>query len=47
MPNVPETQCMWTPGGDNLKALLSNQQNAKETAEKVKAQTDEGIANME
>lgn len=47
MPNVPEVQCMWTPGADNLKALLSSSQTAKETAEKIKAQTEEGIANME
>ena len=47
MPNVPEVQCMWTPGADNLKALLAGTQDAKETAKKIADQTAEGIANME
>ena len=44
MPNVPEVQAMWTPGADNLKALIAGTQDAKATAEKVAAQVKEGIA---
>lgn len=44
MPNVPEVQAMWTPGADNLKALIAGTQDAKTTAEKIAAQTKEGIA---
>lgn len=43
MPNVPEVQAMWTPGADNLKALLAGTQDAKTTAEKIAEQMKQGI----
>lgn len=47
MPNIPQVQAMWTPGADNIKALLSGAQTAAEAAAKLKSQVEEGIANME
>lgn len=47
MPNIPEVQAMWTPGADNLKALISGQQTPEETASKLVDQVKEGIENME
>ena len=43
MPNVREVQCMWTPGANNLKALLNGSQDAKTSAEKTVEQIKEGI----
>lgn len=47
MPNIPEVQAMWTPGADNLKALITGTQTPEETASKLVDQVKEGIANME
>ena len=43
MPNVREVQCMWTPGANNLKALLNGSQDAKTSAQKTVEQIQEGI----
>lgn len=45
MPNIPEVQQMWDPGANNLKALLAQTQNAKETGEKLVSQIKEKIDN--
>ena len=44
MPNVPEVQQMWTPGANNLKALIAGSQDAKTTADKIEQQMTDGIA---
>lgn len=44
MPNVPEVQQMWTPGANNLKALIAGSQDAKTTAEKIVKEMTDGIA---
>ena len=46
MPNIPEVQAMWTPGGDNLKALLAGSQTADETCTKIAKEVKEGIENQ-
>ena len=46
MPNIPEVQAMWTPGADNLKALLAGSQTADETCTKITKEVKEGIENQ-
>ena len=44
MPNVPAVQTMWTPGADNMKALIANTLTPKEAGDKITAQMKEKIA---
>lgn len=43
MPNVKEVQTMWTPGANNLKALLNGSQSPEDSASKLVDQIKEGI----
>jgi arabinogalactan oligomer / maltooligosaccharide transport system substrate-binding protein len=47
MPNIPEVQTMWTPGGDTLKAVTAGQLTPQKAAEQVVAQMKDGIAKQQ
>ena len=44
MPNIPEIQAFWTPGGNMMTALTNGSQDAKTTGEELVKQLKEGIA---
>lgn len=44
MPNIPEIQAMWTPGGDTLKALTQGTLDPKAAGEQMVKQIAEGIS---
>lgn len=44
MPNIPEIQAMWTPGGDTLKALTQGTLDPKAAGSQMVQQITEGIA---
>ena len=44
MPNIKQVQTIWTPGKNNLVALLSGTQGVDDTASKIESQVKEGIA---
>jgi arabinogalactan oligomer/maltooligosaccharide transport system substrate-binding protein len=47
MPNIPEVQTMWTPGGDTLKAVTAGQLTPQKAAEQVVTQMKDGIAKQQ
>lgn len=44
MPNIPEMSAVWTPVGNNLQLLTQGKQDAAKTAQLMKQQVEEGIA---
>ncbi|QAA34207.1 maltose ABC transporter substrate-binding protein [Clostridium manihotivorum] len=44
MPNIPEVQAMWTPGGNNLQLLTAGKEDAKKAADTTVEQIKQGIA---
>lgn len=44
MPNIPEVQAMWKPGGDNLTLLTANKVEAKKAADTTVEQIKQNIA---
>ncbi|MGL5351699.1 MAG: maltose ABC transporter substrate-binding protein, partial [Clostridium sp.] len=46
MPNIPAVSAMWTPAGDNIKAMNSDKIDAKACGENIVNQIKEGIAQL-
>lgn len=47
MPNIPETQAMWTPGGNTLQALVAGKLTPQAAGAQVVAQMKDGIAKLQ